>query len=69
MKHFALYYEAFCILPRSILHFATEYFVWLCNRAMMIITDEPGHVVVRQLWMGLEITSDFYSIGVTFPGH
>ena len=35
---------------------------------MMIITDEPGHVVMRQLWMGLEITSDFYSIGVTFPG-
>ena len=34
----------------------------------MIITDEPGHIVVRQLWMGLEITGDFYSIGVTLSG-
>ena len=59
-KQFAFCQEAFCILP--------EYFVWLSNRAMMIITNESGHVVVRQLWMGLEISGDFYSIGVTFPG-
>jgi hypothetical protein len=68
MKHFALYHKAFCILPRSILHFATEYFVWLSNRAMMMITNEPAHVVMQQLWMGLEISGDFYSISVTFPG-
>ena len=44
------------ILPRSILHyatkhlhFATEYFVWLSNRAMMIITNKPAHIVIRQV--------------------
>ena len=45
-----------------------KFFIWLSNRAMMMITNEPGHVVVRQLWMGFEIVGDFYSIGVTFPG-
>ena len=68
MKHFALYHEAFCILPRSILHFAIEYLVWLFNRVMMMITNELAHVVMQQLWMRLEISGDFYSIGVTFPG-
>ena len=32
----------------------------------MIITNEPAHVVVRQLWMGLEISGNFHSISVTF---
>ena len=31
-----------------------------------MITNEPAHVVVRQLWMGLEISDNFHSISVTF---
>ena len=33
---------------------------------MIMITNEPAHVVVRQLWMGLEIFSNFHSISVIF---
>jgi hypothetical protein len=31
-----------------------------------MITNELDHVVVRQLWIGLEISGDFHSISVTF---
>jgi hypothetical protein len=54
------------ILLQSILHFTAEYFVWLSNRSMMMITNEPAHITVRQLWMGLEIFDDFYFISVIF---
>jgi hypothetical protein len=54
------------ILPQSILHFTAKYFVWLSNRSMMMITNKPAHIAVRQLWMGLEISGDFHSISVTF---
>jgi hypothetical protein len=37
------------ILPQSILHFAIEYFVWLSNRTMIMITNKQAHVVMRQI--------------------
>ena len=61
-----LCHKAFCILPRSILHFTTEYFVWLSNRAMMMITNELTHLVMRQLWKELEISGNSYFISITF---
>jgi hypothetical protein len=54
------------ILTRSILYFTAEYFVWLSNRSMMMIMNEPAHIAVRQLWMGFEISGNFHSISVTF---
>ena len=32
----------------------------------MMITNKPAHIIMQQLWMGLEISGDFCSISITF---